>query len=113
MSHPDLTNQEKLEEVYKLALENNEMLHRMQNRLRLGVILRVIYWLAILGALGGVYYYIRPIINVFAVNSEKTQGIFQQFEELRSQFPETKALQQFLKQIRSDDLEIAPATTTE
>ena len=90
MSTPDLTNQEKLEEVYKLCLENNEILHRLQNRYRLGMILRVVYWLAILGALGGVYYYIRPLIDTFATSGTRAQGLFQQFEDLRSQFPETK-----------------------
>jgi hypothetical protein len=58
----DLTNQEKLEEVYKLTLENNHLLHKMQSRDRIAYIFRVIYWLIILGALGGAYYYIRPFI---------------------------------------------------
>lgn len=109
MSTSDLTNQEKLEEIYKISLENNEILHRLQNRGRLTAILQVVYWLAIVGALGGVYYYIRPVIDSVAANGSRAEGMLRQLEELRSQLPETKAFQQFLNQIRSSTTEVSPA----
>lgn len=103
MSTSDLTNQEKLEETYKLALENNHMLHQIQRRDRMAMTFRIVYWLAILGALGGAYYYIRPVLESVASSGTRAQGLFQQFEELRSQFPETRALQQFINQIRPNN----------
>jgi hypothetical protein len=109
MSDSDLTNQEKLEEVYKLTLENNHMLHKMQNRDRIGIIFRVIYWAVIVGALGGAYYYVRPFFDSIQANSSHAQGVIQQFEQLRSQFPETKAFHDLLQQFGSSTEE---ATTT-
>lgn len=112
MSIPDLTNQQKLEEIYKLTLENNHLLHKLQNRMRMGTAIRIVYWLAILGALGGVYYYIRPVIETVASTTTQTESMFQQFEQLRSQFPETRAIQQFMNQIQPTVTEYLEATTT-
>ncbi len=100
MSISDLSNQEKLEEIYKLTIENNEMLHSLRNRERVANILRVVYWLIILGALGGVYYYIKPAIEAVNSNKNKIQETLQQFEQIRSQFPEARALQGLLDQLK-------------
>ena len=105
----DLNNQEKLEEIYKISLENNHLLHGMRNRERIGNILRVVYWLVILGALGGAYYYVKPAIDSISANKSKIQDTLNQFEQLRSQFPEMKALQDLFKQIKSSGM---PATKT-
>lgn len=104
----DLTNQEKLEEVYRLTLENNHMLHKMQSRDRISFIFRVIYWLVIVGALGGAYYYVSHFVDTIKEGNSKAEGVIQQFEQLRSQFPETKAFQQIFNQMR----ETEPASTT-
>jgi hypothetical protein len=110
MADSDLTNQEKLEEVYKLTLENNHLLHKIQNRGRLAIIFRIIYWLAILGALGGAYYYVNHFFDSIQANNSKAEGVIQQFEKIRSQFPEAQAFQQFFDQLKpSNDT----ATTTE
>ncbi len=103
MSDPDLTNQEKLEEVYRLTLENNHILHKIQNRDRITIILRIVYWLAILGALGGAYYYVRPFVDSIAASNSRADGIIHQFENLRSQFPETKAFQEFFNQFKHNN----------
>lgn len=113
MSAPDLTNQEKLEEIYKLTLENNEILHRLQSRGRLTVILQIFYWLAIVGALGGAYYYVRPILNSLAANGTRAEGILRQFQELRSQMPETKAFQEFFNQLRTTATDTPDAATAQ
>jgi len=110
MSNSDLTNQEKLEEVYRLTLENNHLLQKMQTRDRITIIFRIIYWLAIIGALGGAYYYIRPFYDAVSANSTRAEGVLQQFEQLRSQFPETKAFQQFFDRVKEEP---APTSTEE
>jgi hypothetical protein len=103
MTAIDLTNQEKLEEVYRLTLENNHLLHKMQSRDRIAIIIRIIYWLAILGALGGAYYYVRPLFDTITAGSTKAQGVLEQFEQLRSQFPESKAFQEVLNQFSGQE----------
>jgi hypothetical protein len=96
----DLTNQEKLEEIYKLVHENNTILHKMQTRDRIAYIFRVIYWLIIVGSLAGAYYYVRPFFDSIQANNTKAEGLINQFEQLRSQFPEAKAFQDILNQFR-------------
>jgi hypothetical protein len=105
MSDSDLTNREKLEEVYRLTVENNHMLHKIQSRDRIAIILRVVYWLVILGALGGAFYYVRFFFGELVSGNSQAAGMFQQFENLRSQFPETKAIQQFMEQFEPSGTE--------
>ncbi len=109
MSHSDLTNQEKLEEIHRLTVENNHLLHKMQNRDRITIIFRIVYWLAILGALGGAYYYVRPFVDSIKANNSRAEGVIEQFEALRSQFPEARAFQEFFNRLKGQDTE---ATTT-
>jgi hypothetical protein len=104
----DLNNQEKLEAIYKMTLENHEILQGMRSRERLGNIVRIVYWLIILGAIGGVYIYVKPLLQSVSENRGKIQQTLDQFENLRSQFPESHALQQFFQQMKGND-----ATTTE
>lgn len=106
-----MTNQEKLEEVYRLTLENNHLLHRMQSRDRVSFIFRIIYWLAILGALGGAYFYASHFFDTIKANNSRAEGVIHQFEELRSQFPETKAFQELFRRMKEGDN--APSTTEE
>jgi hypothetical protein len=110
MSHPDLSNQEKLEEVYRLTVENNHLLHKIQSRERIALVFRVVYWLAILGALGGAYYYVRPFFEGIAANSSKAESVLHQFEELRSQIPNSSGFKQLIDQIRHPD---SSASSTE
>ena len=95
MSNTDLTNQQKLEEVYELTLENNSMLRSMRRQQHIANAFRFIYWLVILGVLGGAYYYVRPVISSITNNKDKINETLQQFEGIRSQFPETKLFEQF------------------
>jgi hypothetical protein len=52
-----------LEEIKQLTKENNKMLHSIQRRARVGVIMRVIYWTVILGAAVGAFYFVQPYID--------------------------------------------------
>ena len=83
----DLNNQEKLEEVYEMTLENNQILRSMRKQQYIANAFRFIYWLVILGALGGAYFYVRPVIKAVSDNKTKFQQAFEQFNQIRSQFP--------------------------
>ncbi len=93
----DLNNQEKLEEVYHMTLENNEILRSIRRQQHISNAFRFLYWLIILGALGGAYYYIRPAVNAITDNKQKIDSTLQQFNELRSQLPESKLINQVLE----------------
>jgi hypothetical protein len=108
MSDSDLTNQEKLEEVYRITLENNHILHKIQSRDRIAMTFRIVYWLVILGVLGGAYYYVRPFVDSIRESNSRANGVMEQFEQLRSQFPEARAFQEFFDQFKG-----TTATSTE
>lgn len=101
MSGTELTNQEKLEEVYKLTLENNHLLHSMRNRERVALAFRILYWLIIVGSIFGAYYYVRPILDVFTANKGKIDETMNQFQQLQQSLPEMNALKQLLENIKS------------
>jgi hypothetical protein len=105
----DLSNQEKLEQVYKLSLENNQMLHDMRNRERVAIALNIIYWLVIIGSIFGAYYYVKPMVDVVVSNKSKLDQAIIQFEEFQKVHPEMRAFEQFINKLRGQ----GEATTTE
>ena len=105
----DLNNQEKLEEVYKMTHENNEMLHSMLRQQYLATAFRVVYWLVILGAIGSTYYFIgpivRPIISAFTSNSIKMEDTIGQLNQLRTQFSDKNLLNEVVKNLKPQVVE--------
>jgi hypothetical protein len=102
----NLNNQEKLDEMYHLMTEMHETLRGMRKREQVANAFRFLYWLVILGALGGVYYYISPLISSVESNREKIENSLQQFDQLRAQFPQLDNAAQLLKK------EFVPASTS-
>ncbi len=52
-----------LEDTYDLSRENNKMLKKMHRTAVWGNIFRVIYWVIIVGASVGAYYYFQPVLE--------------------------------------------------
>ncbi|MDD5721264.1 MAG: hypothetical protein PHT16_02345 [Candidatus Pacebacteria bacterium] len=52
-----------LEDTLVLAQENNKMLHSVMRSMRLARIMRIIYWVIIIGSALGAYYFIQPYID--------------------------------------------------
>lgn len=91
-----MNNEEKLEAIYKMTLENHEILKTIRRQQYLSTAGRILYWLIILGALGGAYYYIRPLLSIFTQNQQLIQERMTQFSGL----PEATAMRQFMDTIR-------------
>jgi hypothetical protein len=108
MSGTELSNQEKLEEVYEMTLENNQILRGMRKEQRIANAFRFLYWFIILGALGGAYYYVRPVIAAVTGDTSKIQETVQQFNNLRESLPESKLLDKIIHGFSSSN-----ATSTE
>ena len=70
---------EMLKKALELSQENNKILHSIKRHLLIGRIFRIIYWVVIIGAAIGIYYYMEPYLDAIkgAYNSIKTdfQGI--------------------------------------
>jgi hypothetical protein len=97
MSHKDLTNQEKLEEVYSMTLENNSILRSLRNQQRIANIMRAIYWVVIIAAFAGVFYYVSPIISMFISNADKINTTV---DGIRQLLPETRAIDAVLNSVK-------------
>lgn len=57
-------NQEELlEHTYEIEKENNTMLKKLYHDMWWGRLFRTVYWIVILGAMLGAYYYTQPYID--------------------------------------------------
>jgi uncharacterized membrane protein len=54
---------EMLKKTLELAQENNKLLHGIRRGMFWGRITRIVYWVIIIGAAVGVYYYITPYLD--------------------------------------------------
>ena len=52
-----------LERTYKIAEENNDLLRSIRRSSRISIVMRVIYWIVIIGASVGAYYLIQPYVD--------------------------------------------------
>jgi len=61
MMQPD--EKEMLKKTLELSQENNKLLHTIRRSMFWGRVVRIVYWVIIIGAAIGVYYYIAPYID--------------------------------------------------
>ena len=54
---------EMLKKTLELAQENNKMLHSIRRGMFWGRVIRVVYWVVIIDAAVGAYYYIAPYLD--------------------------------------------------
>jgi hypothetical protein len=53
-----------LEETRALAIENREILRSIQRNLRVSAVLKALYWIIIIGATFGAFYFIKPYVDI-------------------------------------------------
>ncbi len=97
MNDRNVSNEDKLNQIYEMTLENHEILKTIRRQQYFSNAVRLLYWLVILGALGGAYYYIRPFIAVLTENSGKIEETMVQLNLLKNQLPEAKLLNQLIE----------------
>jgi hypothetical protein len=99
----ELTNQEKLEEVYHMTVENNKILQTINRRDQIATAMTVFYWVIIIGALGGVYYYIKPAINLVLQNKARAQELFNSLDSIRN-LPQVNTLENALNNLQNKNI---------
>jgi hypothetical protein len=55
-----------LERTYKMTEENNEILKSLRRTSRLGIVMKIFYWVVIIGTTLGAFYFIRPYMDFLA-----------------------------------------------
>lgn len=73
---------EMLKKTLGLAQENNKMLHSIRRSMFWGRVTRIIYWIIIIGAAIGVYYYIEPYIDSVTDAFSSVKGDLKSFGDL-------------------------------
>lgn len=96
-----LNNEEKLDAVYRMTLENNEILRTIRRQQYFSNALRVLYWIVVLGAIGGAYYFIRPLVVLLSNNTGKIEETMSQFNQLRNELPEAKLINQVMSGLKA------------
>lgn len=96
MNEPKKPHEITLEEVYKLAKENNNMLHAMRRDAFVGGILKFIFWILLFVVLPYIAYvtylapYIKSIESAYQNLNEQANtlsGAAQDLEDLKKQIP--------------------------
>lgn len=98
----DLNNQEKLAAIYEMTLENNSVLRTIRRQHYFSNFLSSLYWLMVIGVIGGAYYFVRPVVTAISNNSGQVEETINQFNQIRSQLPETKLINQVMKGLKTN-----------
>ncbi|MEN9551990.1 MAG: hypothetical protein RI935_367 [Candidatus Parcubacteria bacterium] len=100
MLNKKLTNEEKLDLVYEMTLENHDILQSLRRQQYVSSAFRLLYWVVILGAIGGAYYYIRPAVSYLQENGTKLQTTINQLNALNSNLPEAKLINTLIEGLK-------------
>lgn len=71
-----------LKKTLELAQENNKMLRSIRRGMFWGRIIRVVYWVVIIGAAIGIYYYIAPYLDSAISAYGNVKGDLKSFGDL-------------------------------
>ncbi len=93
----NLTNEEKLDAIYEMTLENHEVLRTIRRQQYFSTITRLLYWLIVLGLIGGTYYYVRPFIGLITNNAASLEEKVMQFNQIKNQLPDSNMLNQVIQ----------------
>ena len=77
-----LTNQEKLDEMYEMTMENHEILRSIKRSTNLSNAFSFLYWIVIIGSIGGAYIFVSPLISAFLANKDKIKSTFEQVNQV-------------------------------
>ncbi len=84
-----------LEENLELSKENNTLLKRIRGSQKRAAMMRMLYWILIIGMTLGAYYYIQPYIEqLMSVYSGAQENI----KSFQDYFPESKNVQSIIDQ---------------
>ena len=93
----DEQNKHLLEENLALAKENNQMLKKVLRSQKRGEIMKVVYWLLIIGIALGAFYFVQPYLESVISIYTNTAGVL---EEINGDVPDVGNFSELLKQIQ-------------
>ena len=84
-----------MEENLELSKENNDLLKSIRSSQKRAAMMRMLYWILIVGMTFGAYYYIQPYIEQLMSAYSGTQENIKSFQDY---FPESKSFQSIIDQ---------------
>jgi len=93
-------NTELLETISELVEENNEILTALKQSERRSNIFRFIYWMLVLGALSGIFYYLKPIVDFLFANFHNLKKLLYGVSQVSESLPETNNLKNIFNQLK-------------
>ena len=96
----DLSNEQKLEQIYQMTLENNDVLRSIRRQQYMSSFFSIIFWLVILGALGSTYYFVKPFIPSVISNVGKIKDTLNQLNQVQGGFSESRAFNDVMKNFK-------------
>ncbi len=97
MNIQHLTNEEKLNEIFRMTEENSRILHNLRRQQYFSNVFRVVYWIIIIASLGGAYFFIKPFVAALSGNTSGFTEMFNQIDSFKSQLPEVKAFKEMFQ----------------
>lgn len=82
-----------LERTYKMAEENNAILRSIRRTARIGTVMKVLYWVVIIGLSVGAFYFLQPYLEFM----KSTLGLGENKTQTSSQEDLVRQLQDLLK----------------
>jgi len=76
-------------EIYELVKENNHILKGMRRASRWTSIFRVIYWVLIIGASLGAYYFVQPYVDTLVKSYQGIRGDINNVKSVVNKIPTT------------------------
>jgi ABC-type uncharacterized transport system fused permease/ATPase subunit len=95
------SNQEKLDEMYEMIKENNEILRSLLRRERFATAIRIAYWLIVIGVVGGAFYFIKPYAQTVMSNVSSLQNAINSLNGVTTSMPEINAFKAFLESVKN------------
>jgi hypothetical protein len=103
MNPDNISSTDKVEQIYLMVKENNEILKGLRRAQRFGVVMRTLYWLVILASIGGAYYYTKPLIESVQKSGVQFTDAFKMLDSLKSKLPEAQLLEQLLNSLKNPE----------
>jgi len=86
MDHED---KERLKRVLELAEKDHNMVRKLYSAMRWGRVLKIIYWVAILGIAVGAFYFLQPffesLVEVYKSLGSSVEGLRESFGGVQEQ----------------------------
>lgn len=76
----------------KLSEENNKMLRGIRRNARLASFLRAFYWLLVIGAAFGTYYFVQPYLDAVLKGYNEMQKGVEKVNNITAQFPDLPSM---------------------